>query len=112
MAHFDRVAPGRVQRVFYETLVDDTETEVRALLDYCGLEFEPSCLRFYENSRAVRTASSEQVRRPIFRDGVEQWRNFEPWLALLNTALGAVLEAYPGVPRPRGSGDGRNARLK
>jgi hypothetical protein len=102
MAHFDRVAPGRVHRVFYETLVDDTETEVRALLDYCGLEFEPSCLRFYENSRAVRTASSEQVRRPIFRDGVEQWRNFEPWLAPLKTALGPVLEAYPGVPPPEG----------
>jgi hypothetical protein len=100
MAHFDRVAPGRVHRVFYENLVDHTEAEVRALLDYCGLDFEPSCLRFYENSRAVRTASSEQVRRPIFRDGVEQWRNFEPWLQPLKTALGAVLEAYPGAPPP------------
>ena len=99
MAHFDRVAPGRVHRVFYENLVDDTETEVRALLDYCGLDFEPSCLRFYENSRAVRTASSEQVRRPIFRDGVEQWRNFEPWLVPLKTALGAVLDAYPRLPQ-------------
>jgi hypothetical protein len=100
MAHFDRTAPGRVHSVFYENLVDDTEAEVRALLDYCGLDFEPSCLRFYENSRAVRTASSEQVRRPIFRDGMEQWRNFEPWLAPLKAALGAVLEAYPGVPEP------------
>ena len=98
MAHFDRVAPGRVHRVYYEKLVDDTETEVRALLDYCGLDFEPSCLRFYENSRAVRTASSEQVRRPIFRDGLDQWRNFGPWMQPLKTALGAVLEAYPGVP--------------
>ena len=98
MAHFDRVAPGRVHRVFYENLVDDTETQVRALLGYCGLDFEPSCLRFYENSRAVRTASSEQVRRPIFRDGVQQWRNFEPWLQPLKTALGAVLDVYPGVP--------------
>jgi tetratricopeptide (TPR) repeat protein len=97
MAHFDRAAPGRVHRVFYENLVDHTEAEVRSLLDYCGLDFEPSCLRFYENSRAVRTASSEQVRRPIFRDGVEQWRNFEPWLQPLKTALGAVLEAYPGA---------------
>ena len=102
MAHFDRVAPGRVHRVFYENLVDDTETQVRALLDYCGLDFEPSCLRFYENSRAVRTASSEQVRRPIFRDGIEQWRNFEPWLQPLKTALGAVLDTYPGVPEPQG----------
>jgi tetratricopeptide (TPR) repeat protein len=98
MAHFDRVAPGRVHRVFYENLVDDTETEVRALLEYCGLDFEPSCLRFYENSRAVRTASSEQVRRPIFRDGVQQWRNFEPWLHPLKTALGPVLDVYPDVP--------------
>jgi tetratricopeptide (TPR) repeat protein len=98
MAHFDRVAPGRVHRVIYENLVDDTETQVRALLRYCGLDFEPSCLRFYENSRAVRTASSEQVRRPIFRDGVQQWRNFEPWLQPLKTALGAVLDVYPSVP--------------
>ena len=102
MTHFDRVAPGRVHRVFYENLVEDTETQVRALLDYCGLDFEPSCLRFYENSRAVRTASSEQVRRPIFRDGVEQWRNFEPWLQPLKTALGVVLEAYPGLPELEG----------
>jgi hypothetical protein len=91
-----------VHRVFYENLVEDTETQVRALLDYCGLDFEPSCLRFYENSRAVRTASSEQVRRPIFRDGVEQWRNFEPWLQPLKTALGVVLEAYPGLPELEG----------
>jgi tetratricopeptide (TPR) repeat protein len=98
MAHFDRVAPGRVHRVVYETMVEDTESQVRALLDYCGLAFEPSCLRFYENSRAVRSASSEQVRRPIFRDGVDQWRNFEPWLMPLKQALGTVLDAYPEVP--------------
>jgi hypothetical protein len=61
-------------------MVDDTEAEVRRLLDYCGLPFEPQCLRFYENDRPVRTASSEQVRRPIYRDGVDQWRSFEPWL--------------------------------
>jgi tetratricopeptide (TPR) repeat protein len=98
MAHVDRVAPGRVHRVVYEEIVDDTEAQVRALLDYCGLPFEPSCLRFYENSRAVRTASSEQVRRPIFRDGVDQWRNFEPWLLPLKQVLGPVLDAYPQVP--------------
>jgi tetratricopeptide (TPR) repeat protein len=98
MAHFDTVLPGRVHRVFYETLVDHTETEVRRVLDYCGLPFEDSCLRFYENSRAVRTASSEQVRRPIFRDGIDQWRHFEPWLAPLRDALGPVLERYPEVP--------------
>ena len=69
MAHFDAVLPGRVHRVIYETMVDDTENEVRRLLDYCGLPFDERCLRFYENDRAVRTASSEQVRQPIYRDG-------------------------------------------
>jgi tetratricopeptide (TPR) repeat protein len=98
MAHFDRVAPGRVHRVIYEQMVDDTETQVRALLDYCGLPFEANCLRFYENSRAVRTASSQQVRRPIFRDGVDQWRNFEPWLVPLKEAIGPVLDAYRNNP--------------
>jgi tetratricopeptide (TPR) repeat protein len=98
MAHFDRVAPGRVHRVIYEHMVDDTEAQVRALLDYCGLPFEENCLRFYENSRAVRTASSQQVRRPIFRDGVDQWRNFEPWLLPLKEAIGPVLSAYPDIP--------------
>ena len=98
MAHFDRVLPGRVHRVDYESLVEDSEAEVRALLEYCGLPFEEQCLRFYENERAVRTASSEQVRQPIFRDGLEQWRHYEPWLEPLKTALGPVLDAYPGAP--------------
>jgi hypothetical protein len=98
MAHFDGVLPGRVHRVLYERMVEDTETEVRALLAYCGLPFEPACLRFYENERAVRTASSEQVRSPIYREGMEQWRHFEPWLGPLKESLGAVLEAYPRVP--------------
>jgi predicted Zn-dependent protease len=98
MAHFDQVLPGRVHRVFHEELIEDTETQVRRLLDYCGLEFEPACLRFYENQRAVRTASSEQVRAPIFRDGVDQWRHYEPWLEPVKSALGPVLEAYPAVP--------------
>jgi tetratricopeptide (TPR) repeat protein len=98
MAHFDELLPGRVHRVHYEALVEDTATEVRALLEYCGLPFEEQCLRFYENERAVRTASSEQVRQPIFRDGLEQWRNFEPWLEPLKMALGPVLDAYPHTP--------------
>jgi tetratricopeptide (TPR) repeat protein len=98
MAHFDVVLPGRVHRVFYESTIEDTESEVRRLLDYCGLPFEQGCLRFYENERAVRTASSEQVRRPIFRDGLDQWRHFEPWLGPLKEALGTVLESYPSVP--------------
>jgi len=101
MAHFDRVLPGRVHRVNYESLVQDNEAEVRELLEYCGLSFEEQCLRFYENDRAVRTASSEQVRQPIFRDGLEQWRHYEPWLEPLKAALGPVLDAYPGAPEPQ-----------
>ena len=98
MAHFDAVLPGRVHRIFYENMVADSEREIRALLDYCGLPFEENCLRYYETDRAVRTASSEQVRRPIFTEGVEQWRNYEEWLTPLKEALGPVLAAYPEVP--------------
>jgi tetratricopeptide (TPR) repeat protein len=98
MAHFDAVLPGHMHRVFHENMVADTEREIRALLDYCGLPFEESCLRFYETERAVRTASSEQVRMPIFTEGVDQWRHFEPWLGPLKDALGLVLESYPSVP--------------
>jgi tetratricopeptide (TPR) repeat protein len=96
MAHFDEVLPGRIHRVIYEDLVEDTEGEVRRLLDYCGLAFEPACLKFYENDRAVRTASSEQVRRPIFREGLDQWRQFEPWLDPLKAALGGTLADWRG----------------
>jgi len=98
MAHFDTVLPGRVHRVYYERLVEDIETEVRRLLDYCGLPFEAACLRFHATDRAIRTASSEQVRQPIYRDGIDHWRQFESWLEPLKKALGPVLDAYPGVP--------------
>jgi tetratricopeptide (TPR) repeat protein len=98
MAHFDGVLPGRVHRVLYERMVEDTEHEVRQLLEYCGLPFEEACLRFYENERAVRTASSEQVRSPIYREGVEQWRHFDPWLESLKRSLGPVLDSYPQAP--------------
>ncbi len=98
MAHFDAILPGYVHRVIHEALLEDTEGEVRRLLDHCALPFDPACLRFFETERPVRTASSEQVRRPINRDGVDQWRNFEPWLEPLKKALGPVLEAYPDVP--------------
>ena len=87
MAHFDAVLPGRVHRVIYEQMVEDTEAEVRRLLDYCGLPFEAGCLRFFENDRPVRTASAEQVRRPIYKEGVDQWRNYEPWLGPLKAVL-------------------------
>ncbi|HYM85897.1 MAG TPA: sulfotransferase [Pseudoxanthomonas sp.] len=98
MAHFDDALPGRVHRVFYENMVDDTESEVRRLLDYCGLPFEESCLRFFENTRAVRTASSEQVRKPIYREGVDHWRHYDPWLGPLKRALAPVLDSYPAAP--------------
>jgi len=95
MAHFDTVMPGRVHRVYYENVVADLEGEVRKLLDYCGLPFEEQCLRFHETRRVVQTASSEQVRRPLFADGVDQWRNFEPWLGKLKAVLGELIEQYP-----------------
>jgi predicted Zn-dependent protease len=98
MAHFDAVLPGRVHRVLYERMVEDTGNEVRRLLEHCGLAFEEACLRFYENERAVRTASSEQVRSPIYREGVEQWRHFDAWLGPLKDSLGSVLDTYPQVP--------------
>ena len=94
MRHFDAVAPGTVHRVIYEDLVEDTEGEVRRLLAACGLAFEPDCLEFYRNTRAVRTVSSEQVRRPIFREGLDQWRHYEAWLAPLAEALGPALEHW------------------
>ncbi|WP_425503459.1 tetratricopeptide repeat-containing sulfotransferase family protein [Rhodanobacter panaciterrae] len=98
MAHFDAVLPGRIHRVVYERMVEDTEGEVRRLLEYCGLPFEESCLRFFQNARPVRTASSEQVRQPIYREGVDHWRHYAAWLGTLASALGPVLESYPGVP--------------
>ncbi len=98
MAHLDTVLPQRVHRVFYEAMIGDTEAQVRRLLDYCGLAFEESCLRFYENDRAVRTASSEQVRQPIFREGVDHWKQYEPWFGPLKEALGPVLDRYPAAP--------------
>jgi hypothetical protein len=98
MAHFDAALPGHVHRVIHESLVADPEGQVRALLAHCGLDFEDACLRFHETERAVRTASSEQVRRPLSAEGLEQWRNYEPWLGELRAALGPVLDAYPDVP--------------
>ena len=109
MAHFDRVLPGRIHRVIHERLIDDPEGEVRALLAYLGLDFSPACLAFHENRRAVRTASSEQVRRPLNREGQDQWRPFEPWLGSLKEALGPVLGAYPDPPAEWQSGNSRPA---
>jgi tetratricopeptide (TPR) repeat protein len=98
MDHYDRVLPGRVHRVIHERLLDNPEAEVRALLAYLGLPFEEACLAFHASSRPVRTASSEQVRRPINRDGVGQWRPFEAWLGPLREALGDLPESYAERP--------------
>jgi tetratricopeptide (TPR) repeat protein len=94
MAHWDTVLPGRVLRVHLEDVVTDLEGSVRRLLDFCGLDFEAACVEFHKTERSVRTASSEQVRRPIFREGLDQWRHFEPWLAPLALALGDATMRY------------------
>jgi predicted Zn-dependent protease len=94
MRHWDRVLPGWVLRVFHERVVDDLEGSVRRILDFCGLEFEPQCLEFHKTVRSVRTASSEQVRTPLYREGLDQWRHYEPWLEPLKEALGDALSNY------------------
>jgi tetratricopeptide (TPR) repeat protein len=94
MRHWDQVFPGRVLRVFHEDVVDDLEGNVRRLLAFCGLDFEQQCIDFHQTKRSVRTASSEQVRQGIYRDGLDQWKNFEPWLGPLQEALGDALQRY------------------
>ena len=94
MAHWRAVLPGRILTVQHEDVVADLEGSVRRLLDFCGLPFEPGCVAFHETRRSVRTASSEQVRRGLNRDGLEQWRNFEPWLSPLAQALGDARSRY------------------
>ena len=94
MRHWDAVLPGRVLRVQHEDVVDDLEGNVRRLLDYCGLEFERACVEFHKTERSVRTASSEQVRQPIYREGLDQWHHYEPWIGRLREALGDALTRY------------------
>jgi tetratricopeptide (TPR) repeat protein len=94
MQHWNEVLPGRILKVHYEDVVDDLEGNVRRILDYCELPFEGACLEFHRTERSVRTASSEQVRRPIFREGLEQWRQYEPWLGPLRESLGDALTRY------------------
>ena len=94
MRHWDQVLPGRILKVQHEDLVDDLESNVRRILEFCGLPFEAACLDFHKTERSVRTASSEQVRRPISREGLDQWRHYEPWLEPLKNALGDALTSY------------------
>ena len=97
MAHWDEALPGRVLRVWHEDVVDDLEGNVRRMLDFCGLEFEAACVDFHKTERSVRTASSEQVRQPIFREGLDQWKHYEPWLQPLKDALGDAPVRYRPV---------------
>ena len=90
MAHWDQALPGRVLRVQHEDMVEDLDGNVRRLLDFCDLDFEPACLEFHKTERSVRTASSEQVRQPIYKEGLDQWKNFEPWLGELQRTLGTL----------------------
>ena len=94
MAHWDAVLPGHVLRVQHEDVIDDLEAQVRRILDHCGLPFERACVDFHTNTRSVRTPSSEQVRRPIFRDGLDGWKRYEPWLGPLADALGDATTRY------------------
>jgi tetratricopeptide (TPR) repeat protein len=94
MQHFSEALPNKIHRVIYEHLVQDTEQEVRKLLDYCGLPFAPECLNYYRNTRAVRTASSEQVRQPIYRQSVDQWQHYAAWLEPLRISLGTALHNW------------------
>jgi tetratricopeptide (TPR) repeat protein len=101
MAHWDAVLPGYVLRVQHEDVIDDLESSVRRILEFCGLEFEPACIEFHRNQRSVRTPSSEQVRQPIFRDGLDQWLNYEPWLGRLREVLGDAINRYRSVTSVR-----------
>ncbi len=94
MHHWDAALPGKVLRVQHEDVLDDLEGQLRRMLDFCGLPFEQACLDFYKTERSVRTASSEQVRQPINKTGVDQWRRFEPFLDPLKEALGPALTEY------------------
>jgi tetratricopeptide (TPR) repeat protein len=98
MSHFEAVVPGRIFRVIYEDVVEQPEAEIRNILDHVGVDFDERCLRFHENKREVRTASSEQVRRPIYRESLEEWKHFEPWLGPLKQILGRIAEDYPRAP--------------
>jgi tetratricopeptide (TPR) repeat protein len=94
MRHWDAVLPGRVLRVCYEDVVEDLEANVRSILEFCGLEYEAGCVEFYKTERSVHTASSQQVRQPIFRTSLFEWRNYEPWLGRLKLALGEAVARY------------------
>ncbi|RCL41058.1 MAG: sulfotransferase family protein [Gammaproteobacteria bacterium] len=90
MNHWDKVLPGKILRVQYEDVVSNLENEVTRILEYCNLPFEDNCINFHKTERNVRTPSSEQVRQPIYKSGLEQWKNYEPWLDPLKKSLGNI----------------------
>ena len=94
MEHWRAVLPGRLHRVIYEDMVDDTEQQIRDLLKHCGLEFEEGCLAFYENDRVVRTASAQQVRKPIYDTAKQAWQGFEDYLEPLTESLGSAIDGW------------------
>jgi tetratricopeptide (TPR) repeat protein len=94
MRHWDSVLPGRIFRMHYEDVVNDLPGSVRRMLTFCGLDFEQASIEFHKTERSVSTASSEQVRQPIFHDGLLQWRNYSPWLGSLEEALADALDSY------------------
>lgn len=98
LAHINKIRPGAVHRILNERLIEDPEGEVRRMLDYIGVKFDPACLDFHKNKRAVRTPSAEQVRRPINRDGVDYWRHYEAWLGPMKQAMGPALEYWDYTP--------------
>ena len=100
MEHIDRVQPGAVHRVLNEKLIEDPEGETRRLLDHIGVPFDPACLEFHRNKRAIATPSAEQVRRPINSEGVDHWRHYESWLGPLKQALGPALDNWDKLPDP------------
>jgi tetratricopeptide (TPR) repeat protein len=113
MRHWDRVLPaGRILRVHHEDVVEDLEGSVRRILTYCGLDFEPQCISFHETRRSVRTASSEQVRQAIYREGLDQWRHFEPWLEPLRAALGDALTRYRDEDQQHETGSKRSVPVR
>lgn len=94
MDHWNNVLPGKVLTVYYEDVVAELELQVRRILEYCGLPFEDACLKYHQTKRSIRTPSAEQVRQPIYRDGLDQWRSFEPWLGPMRATLGPTLDSY------------------
>jgi hypothetical protein len=94
MRHWNEALPGRILTVQHEDVVENLEGNVRRILDFCDLRFEPACLEFYKTKRHVRTASSEQVRQPVSREGLDQWRHYERWLGPLKDGLGDALATY------------------